>query len=300
MLPFVFLDESELGPFHPYGIACALGFFAWDWAVMRQAVRRGFDRADFRVCTLWVLVSGTFFAWLVDAVFYHPPGRSVVSTLFAFQGFSSTGAIVGAVIGGVLWRHLFIRKEEGRWRVSRRTSGVSLLGATEVVVSTWPVAWAFGRLGCALIHDHPGITVPKGTLSSLFAVAWPLGPEDGTHHVLGPLHVVTGGSQARFDLGLLEFFLLAAIAIGFSRMWNKEVKLGTFTILGALVYGPIRFVLDFLREHDGPGGDLRHGGLTFAQYWSLAVIAIALVLLAKRRTSTAAEEPQVEEALRAP
>lgn len=289
MLPFVFLDESKLGPFHPYGLACALGFFLWDWAVMRQAVRRGFDRGDFRICTLWVLVMGTFFAWLVDAVFYHPPGHSVVSTLFAFQGFSSTGAILGAVVGGIFWSRIHLRKAFGAWRISRREKPMAMLPPTEVVVSTWPLAWACGRLGCALIHDHPGITVAKGTLGSLFAVAWPLGPDDGTHHVLGALHVVTGGSSARFDLGLLEFFILATIAIYFATTWKKDWKIGSYTIASGLIYGPLRFILDFLRENDGPGGDLRHAGLTFAQYWSLAVIGIALVLLAKRRRATSAD-----------
>jgi phosphatidylglycerol---prolipoprotein diacylglyceryl transferase len=288
VLPFVFLDESKLGPFHPYGLACALGFFLWDWVVMRMAERRGFERSDFRICTLWVMVMGAFFSWWIDAVFYHPPGRSVVSTLFAFQGFSSTGAIVGAVVGGVFWSRIFIGKHDGRWTIRRRDKPMAMLPPTEVVVSTWPVAWACGRFGCAIIHDHPGVVVAKGTLGSLFAVAWPLGPEDGTHHVLGPLHVVTGGSSARFDLGLLEFFILAGIAIYFSTTWKKDWKVGSYTIVAGLVYGPLRFVLDFLRDHDGPGGDLRHGGLTFAQYWSLAVIGIALYLYAKRRREASA------------
>jgi phosphatidylglycerol:prolipoprotein diacylglycerol transferase len=285
VLPFVFLDESKLGPFHPFGIACALGFFLWDWAVLRQAERRGFDRADFRQCTVWVLVMGTLFAWVIDGIFYHPADRSVVSTLFAFQGFSSTGAIVGAFVGGVIWSRL----QFSSGKLARREKPMSVLGMTEVVVATWPLAWAAGRLGCALIHDHPGVVVPKGTLGSLFAVAWPLGPEDGTHHVLGPLHVVTGGSTARFDLGLLEFFVLGAIAIYFATTWKKDWKLGSYTIVGGLVYGPLRFVLDFLREHEGPQGELRHGGLTFAQYWSLAVIGVALYLLARRRREAAAE-----------
>jgi len=296
VLPFVFLDESKLGPFHPYGLACAIGFFLWDWAVMRQAVKRGFDRGDFRICVLWVFATGAFFSWLIDAVFYHPPGRSVVSTLFAFQGFSSTGAIVGAVIGGIFWSRIHIRKEDKRWKMSRRATPVSFLLATEVVVSTWPLGWACGRLGCALIHDHPGITVAKGTLGSLFAVAWPLGPDDGTHHVLGPLHVVTGGSTARFDLGLLEFFILAAIAIFFATSWKKNWKLGSYTIVGGLIYAPLRFGLDFLRDQDGPGGDLRHAGLTFAQYWSLAVIGIALYLFAKRRREAAVSRLRAAEA----
>ena len=286
MLPFVFLDESKLGPFHPYGLACALGFFLWDWAVMRMAVRRGFDRSDFRICVIWVFGMGCFFSWWIDAVFYHP--GAIIRSLFAMQGFSSTGAIVGATIGGLVWTRLHIRKEDGKWKASRRAKPISMLSATEVVVATWPLGWACGRLGCALIHDHPGITVPKGTLGSLFAVAWPTGPDDGVHHVLGPLHVVTGGSTARYDLGLLEFFILAGIAIYFATTWKKDWRPGSYTIVGGLLYAPLRFCLDFLREHDSAGGDLRHGGLTFAQYWSLAVIGIALYFLAKRRREAAA------------
>ena len=289
MLPFVFLDESKLGPFHPYGLMCALGFFLWDWAVMRLAERRGFARPDFRACVVWVFAMGCFFAWWIDAVFYHPAGRSVVNTLFAFQGFSSTGAIVGATVGGLVWSRVFVGKgPDGRWKIARREKPIGMLLPTEVVVATWPIGWACGRLGCALIHDHPGVVVAKGTLGSLFAVAWPLGPDDGTHHVLGALHVVTGGSSARFDLGLLEFIILAGIAIYFATTWNKNWKLGSYTIVGGLIYGPLRFGLDFLRDQEGSGGDLRHGGLTFAQYWSLAVIGIALYLYAKRRREAAA------------
>jgi prolipoprotein diacylglyceryltransferase len=108
VLPFVFFDESRMGPLHAYGIACAIGFFVWEWAVMRQAARQeargGLTTADFRVLVLLILVLGPFTAWLVDAVFYHPPGRSVTSTLLSFQGFSSTGGIVGAMLAGLVWR----------------------------------------------------------------------------------------------------------------------------------------------------------------------------------------------------
>jgi len=282
VLPFVFLDESKLGPFHPYGIAAALGFFAWDWALMREGVRRGFTREEFRVFTVWLIVFGAFFASLIDALFYHPLGPSLLVAVFSFQGLSSTGAMLGAAIGAACWKRWWVRKEEGRWRISRREKPVSYLAAAEVVVATWPIAFAFGRLGCSLIHDHPGLLVPKGTFASMFALAWPLGPEDGVDHVLGPLHVVTGGSTARLDLGFIELVVLVAMAIFFARLWKKDLPLGTFTILGTLIYGPVRFALDFLRETDLPNSELRHGGLTFAQYWSLAVIGIGLALLVKR------------------
>lgn len=287
MLPFVFLDETKLGPFHAFGICCALGFFAWDWAFMRQVAKKKLDRADYRVLTVLVLATGTFFAWWIDAVFYHPPGRSVASSLFSFQGFSATGGYLGALVGGLVWQRVFIGKRDGKLRVERRPSPVPLLPVSDLVVSTWALPHALGRLGCSLIHDHPGITVAKGTLASVFTVAWPRGPEDGVHHVLGPLHVVTGGSDARFDLGLLEFFFLAALAIAFMRAWDRPVRTGTFTIVGCVGYGTLRFVLDFLRMADGEAGDLRHAGLTFAQYWALAVVGLGIAIALRRRREPA-------------
>jgi phosphatidylglycerol:prolipoprotein diacylglycerol transferase len=301
VIPFVGIDETKTAPFHPFGVCVAIAFFVVDWAIMKVAVRRGFERADFRVLTVWLFVLGWFFAWAIDAVFYHPGAP------FTLQSLSSTGAIVGATLGAIAWTRFYIRKEElrlprapalggsqseatnkraGRWRVSRREKPIALLPVSEVVVATWPAAWAIGRVGCALVHDHMGKAVSPGTLGSLLAVGFPRTAEDGVHHAFGPVHIVTGASDLRFDLGLLELFILAPLAIGFALTWKKQLAMGTYTMIGALVYGPFRFFLDFLRPVDGPTGETRHGGLTFAQYWSLAVIALGIALLVRRRRAT--------------
>lgn len=282
MIPFVAIDETKIAPFHPFGVFVAIGFFTWDYILMRMAVRRGFDRADFRALTIWLGVAGWSISWLVDAVFYHP-GQPLAQRLFAIQGFSSTGAIVGATIGAVAWSRISIRREEGRWRVARRAEPIALLPVSEVVLATWPLAWAIGRVGCALIHDHVGKSVAPGTLGSLLAVGFPRSLEDGVHHALGPLYLVTGGSDVRYDLGLLELAILAPLGIGFALTYKREVAMGTYTIVASLVYGPLRFFLDFLRAEDGPTGEARHAGLTFAQYWSVAVVALGLVLLVRQR-----------------
>jgi hypothetical protein len=57
-----------------------------------------------------------------------------------------------------------------------------------VVGSAFPLAWVFGRAGCATVHDHPG-----RLSDAWFAVRWPMGHElrrplrsrpdrDGAHH----------------------------------------------------------------------------------------------------------------------
>jgi phosphatidylglycerol:prolipoprotein diacylglycerol transferase len=287
VLPFVAIDESKIAPFHPFGVCCALAFFFWDWALMKAALRRGFERTDVRVLTIVLGVFGWGFAWGVDALFYRSGGSAPGSG----PGLSSTGAIVGATVASISWCFLRIAKDErtGRWAIRRRERSHPLLALSEVILSTYPMAWAIGRLGCALIHDHVGKSVSPGTLGSLFAVGFPRSAEDGVHRAFGPLHLVTGGTDLRFDLGLLEFLFLVVLGGAFMLTWKRSVRMGTYTMIGALAYGPFRFFLDFLRVEEGITGDARHGGLTFAQYWSLAVIALGVVLLLRRKRLAAPE-----------
>lgn len=281
MIPFVAIDEAQIAPLKPYGVCVAIAFFVWDYVVMKMAVRRGFERADFRALTLWLGVLGWSFAWGVDALFYHP-GQSLGSR-FSVQGLSSTGAIVGATIGAIAWTRLHVRKEDGRWRATPRAQPEALLPVSEVILATWPAAFALGRVGCALIHDHVGKAATPGTIGALFAIGFPRSVEDGVHRAFGPIHVITGASDLRYDLGLLELLVLAPLALGFALTWKRAIAMGTYTIVASLVYGPIRFLLDFLRAEDGVTGEARHAGLTFAQYWSLAVIALGVVLLVRQR-----------------
>jgi phosphatidylglycerol:prolipoprotein diacylglycerol transferase len=276
MLPFVFLDESKLGPFHPFGLMIAFGFFAWDAVVMRRAVRYGLDRRDFRALTLWLCGMGTFMAWAVDAVFYHPEGAGP-SSLLSFQGFSNTGGFIGAVLGAAIWKYVRVWREGLRPRFERRAEPMRLMLVSEVIVSTWPIAFFFGRLGCALVHDHPGVAARPGTLGALFAVAWPIDANDGHHHVLGPLHVVWG-STLRYDLGVLECLYLGLVALAFAATFRLRFRPWTYTAAGCLLYAPVRFSLDFLRLADtASGGDARHLGLTFAQWWAVAVFSLGLL-----------------------
>lgn len=63
---------------------------------------------------------------------------------------------------------------------------------------------------------------------------------------------------------------------------------GTSVAVVALLYAPARFLLDFLRQTDLPGADVRHRGLTVAQYGSivLAGIGIGLAMRIRRRAGS--------------
>jgi len=123
-----------------------------------------------------------------------------------------------------------------------------------------PVGWAFGRAGCATAHDHPGLLS-----DSLFAVRYP------------------GGS--RFDLGLLELLLTIPLALTFLYLAKKPRPWGFFSALACVTYAPLRFALDFLREHEGVPGDI-HGAidpryffLTPAQWECFALLGFGIYML---------------------
>jgi phosphatidylglycerol:prolipoprotein diacylglycerol transferase len=248
-----------------------------------------------RTLELWMVVLGILFAHVLDILFYHPAeiAHRPWILLAVWQGLSSLGGFVGATTGAVVWKYFDVRRTGFRFRIVRRARPLAIMPFADVACATYALPFAIGRLGCALIHDHPGCLATPG---SLFALAWPLDANDGLHHVVGPFHVVWG-STVRYDLGVLEFFLLVLIAVGMALTFGKRRPIGGYVAAGSLAYGVPRFALDFLRMTDGPEQELRHAGLTFAQWSSLAMIALGVVVAARLWTRGARG---VAEAVEAP
>lgn len=269
MFPFVFLDPARLGGVQPWGIFIAVGFLVADALWMRRAKMLGYDLVEFRAFVIWQIVMGFFVAHVLDEIFYHPEQIALhpLSLLYVWEGQSSLGGFVGALVGGLGWKYFEVRRRGLlRWIAPRKTP-LALLPFADIGAATFPVAFFFGRLGCALVHDHPGALASPG---ALFSVAWPLSPEDGVHHVLGPIHVVFG-STSRYDLGLLECLFVLVLAVALATTWKRRLPVGTYLAVVALAYSPVRFAMDFLRAEGGvPGSDLRHGALTFAQWACIA------------------------------
>jgi phosphatidylglycerol:prolipoprotein diacylglycerol transferase len=152
---------------------------------------------------------------------------------------SSFGGLLGGIAGA-----LFVA-----WR--GKLSKAQLLQFFDMMAFVFPFAWIFGRLGCALAHDHIGI--PS---TSALAVRFPEGP--------------------RFDLGLLELFATIAIAALFALLDRRPRPTGLYLGLFFALYGPVRFALDVLRT-----GDERYLGWTPGQYASIAACLSGIWLLAK-------------------
>jgi len=264
--PFVLVDTSRTFGAQPFGFLVGLGVVVGEHYAAKRAKAFGYDAALFRSFIFWEMFVGIFFAHAVDAIFYHPDtlARHPLGIFRVFDGLSSFGGFLGAIIGAIGWSSLTWKK--GAVLPSLREHRLPLLPFTEATVPAFVLTFTFGRLGCALVHDHPGALAERG---APFAVAWPIDENDGVHTVFGPFHIVHG-SVTRYDLGLLELLFLLFMCAAVIATWKRRLPLGTYIAMVALSYSPVRFCMDFLRLREGPDADARYGALTFAQYACIA------------------------------
>jgi phosphatidylglycerol:prolipoprotein diacylglycerol transferase len=186
---------------------------------------------------------------------------------FPYPGLSSFGGFLSGVLTA-LW-----------FRQSRK---VSLMVLGDIFCFAFPFAWVFGRTGCFVVHDHPGV-------ASDFLLA-----VDNYH----------GEGVARHDLGLYEVIWSMAMMPLVLWLGRKPRPWGFFMAVVPLCYAPVRFALDFLRETPEHGGDVRYFGLTPGHYAAIALLlaGIAVAIRVARgpqptlMLSGAAPEPDAPQA----
>jgi phosphatidylglycerol:prolipoprotein diacylglycerol transferase len=202
-----------------------------------------------------VIVIGLLLCMVLNVLLYEPEkfaqmGRAIASWFgsgekesFPYPGLSSFGGFFGGTMAALWFRH------------KRR---VSLMVLGDIFCFAFPFAWIFGRSGCFVVHDHPG-------LASDFFLA---------------VDNYYGQGIARHDLGLYEVIWSAVMIPIVLWLGRKPRRFGFFMAFVPLAYAPIRFCLDFLRESADRGGDVRYLGLTPGHYASvvlfLAGIAVAV------------------------
>jgi phosphatidylglycerol:prolipoprotein diacylglycerol transferase len=246
-------DHLTIGVF---GILVVIGVLLGIQVAIRvYAKQKDLDEWMFRDEIFWVLVFGFIISHWISVIFYFPEKiqENPWVLLMLWNGLSSVGGFFGAFIG-MNW---FLRREKQPILVYADGNMFGLL-----------LGMCFGRLACAWVHDHPGKIVEPGTF--LAVGPWP-----------GP------GQVWRWDLGLLEFLVILALTLFIYFVWDwRKAAPGRLTGVVASVYGPARFLFDFLRETEVSRGvstpDLRYFGLTAAQYFSLAIFAAGVYLLVRK------------------
>lgn len=251
MIPYFQIPVVHVGPLpiDPWGTLVCIAFVLGLEIARARGVRMGLDVRDVVDGILATAGGGFVGGHLVHVLAYHPEKldeEGVMALVRIWAGFSSFGGFLGAIVGSVVFFR-FIRKVDW-WRHA------------DAIMYGFPFAWIFGRLGCFTVHDHIGRKT-----DFFLAVQF---PTYGTRH----------------DLGLYEALLSMVIAATFWVTGRKDRPAGFFLALWCVMYAPVRFGFDFLRNTDlEHAADVRWSGLTPAQWGCILMFGTGLALWARLR-----------------
>ena len=241
MIPYLEWKTFALGPLtlQVWGLFAAIGVVAGVLWARRGARRKGMDVDAVESLAFWTVVAAFVGARLFHVFLYEPAyylARPLEILSVWKGGFSSFGGFFGATAAVAL---------------RLKAAKLPFLKAADVLVPAATLGLGCGRIGCFLIHDHPGTLAHEGW--RWIAVRYPDGP--------------------RYDLGLLlgvfDFLLFAA----FLSLERKRRGEGWTLAVFLLAYAPVRFGLDFLRTVD-----VRYAGLTPAQLLCVPLFVLGIRL----------------------
>ena len=297
------LDELEI---HGFGVLVALGFLLGGWLSMWRAKRHGHDADAINRLIGWLVV-GTFIGGHVGYGLMYDLRAYLaepVKFLYVWEGLSSIGGFLVCV---PLTVYFFKRYKLPVWaNLDHMAFGFAL-------------GWFFGRMGCTVAHDHPGIGIrgdsPGGPLDLLAKYCRPVeghtlnlpqwAAEQTSDYRWGPCQAEGGqfvssvtdmvsadytGVIAAHDMGFYEALLSLAILIVFLIMDRRAQIPGIYPLILGVVYGPARLLMDFLRPvstdnrwFDGVIGGW--AGLTPGQIGSLLIFGVSAYFLYRRLKS---------------
>ncbi|MBI2443869.1 MAG: prolipoprotein diacylglyceryl transferase [Candidatus Magasanikbacteria bacterium] len=243
MIPYFSLTAINIGPvrLHLWGLMVALAFGAALGVAARRAKRAGLNTAVLLDLAVWIIIAAFLGARLAHVFLYNWSYFSLSpwEIIKIWQGGLSS---FGGFIGAAAAAVIYARRNQ-----------LNFWHYADAIMYGFPLGLGVGRLGCFITHMHPG-----RLSNSLLAVAYP------------------GG--ARLDLGLLES-LFGFLLFGVYFFWLRQTPRKIFLPLTMLIYGSVRFMLDFNRATDIIGADARYAGLTPAQYGSLLLVLGSVYLL---------------------
>ena len=260
MYPVIF----EFGPItiYSFGVFMALAALVAAWVVHVELKRRGYNPELASTMVLAAAIGGLVGARLLFILeqwenFLAAP----LDYIMTGAGFTWYGGFFGGVIG-VYW---VIRKH-----------GITWLVGADLAAPALALAYGVGRLGCHFAGDGdwgPVTTVPWGVEYTDAIIGW-VDPRTGIPYAPGTRVHPTP---------IYEFI---GSVIVFAILWslrNKNYAPGTIAWVYLILSGLTRFVVEFWRIN--PPLAL---GLTEAQWFSLVLMALGILLLLLRPPTTAA------------
>jgi phosphatidylglycerol---prolipoprotein diacylglyceryl transferase len=242
VIPYFEQPKLHLGPItiHAFGVLVALGILLAFRLIRRRAPKLGLDPVLAERLAMRMVIVGFISAHIVDRIAYFP--RDLLarpwSLLFIWESISSFGGFIGATLVAIL----FVRKQR---------AGALGWQYLDLIAWAFPAAWLFGRMGCAVAFDHPGVATG-------FFLA-----QRYSDHVI------------RHNLGFYEAIYTIFLVVLFQKLGRGRPQApGSYVGLLALAYAPVRFLLDTLRWDDA-----RYFGFTPGQYGSVLLAGVGFLLL---------------------
>ncbi|MBX6422370.1 prolipoprotein diacylglyceryl transferase [Thermosulfurimonas sp. F29] len=255
MLPYPQINPEivRIGPVAVrwYGLMYLLGFLAAYYLARKQLRERGHPELVkvLEDVLFWGGV-GLIVGARLGHVFFYYPGYYLKRPLEILAvwhgGMSFHGGLIGAVVAG--------------WIYARRRR-LNFFWWADLLVVTAPIGLGLGRLGNFIngeLYGRP-THVP-------WAMVFPAG---------GPVPRHPSQLYEALGEGLLLFLILWSVR---RKDWAPGLKLALFLVL----YGVIRFFLEFFREPD-PGVGLFFGWMTRGQFFCLLMVLVGAVLFLVRR-----------------
>lgn len=238
MIPYFELREIQLGPLR-IPVFSVLGVVALITGYLRgvgRAKRLGLNTRLAGSFGLTVIL-GALAGAVLFKLAYHPNPLQPQSWIERYRGIASFGGLFGGLAVSIVYLSM------------RGISAARIVRTLDVIAYVCPLAWSIGRLGCTLVHDHPGIRS-----DSWLAVRYPDWP--------------------RYDLGLLGMLFLLVLSALFAILDQQPRPPGFFLCVGFLLVGVFRLWMDRLQV-DPP----RYHGWTVDQVSSVVMLACGVTLI---------------------
>lgn len=250
MIPYFNLHLPSIFGFRiePFGLLVFIGCLVGIHYAKKRAIEKNLDpRAIDDIALYCCILCGFVGAHLFHFLAYEPKSFFQDPTVF-FKQFRSGLSSFGGFFSGTFAIAVYLKVKR-----------LPFLPYADALLFGLLPGWIFGRMGCTTAHDHPG------KLTNFFlGVKYP----GGTRH----------------DLGFYELILtifMTAIVYGWAAQ-KRERSNAFYLSFCFVIYGVVRFLLDFLRISDA-----KYRGLTPAQYACIGLVICGFYLAARDRTTSA-------------
>lgn len=243
MIPYIEIAPLRITDWiaiQPFGLLVGLGCLVGWFVTLRECRLRGLDTKVMEGAAAWALLVGFPAATFLDLLWYYPHLllSDPLALLRIWAYMSSYGGFIGGTAGAV--GYLVYKRQK-------------ILPYLDCLIVGLASGWFFGRLGCTIVHDHPGAPT-----------TFPLG--------------VRYPDTVRHDLGFYEWLFSIVILIVLFSIPRHRLAPGMTVGIVCAIYAPVRFCFDFLRV-----ADKLYLGFTPAQYASAVLLCVGVWLIVQAR-----------------